>query len=129
MGRPRFNPTQEQRDRVEAMAGFGIRHEEIARLVINPSTGKPIDDTTLRIHFRLELDTGVTKANTAVASKLYKMATEQGNVTAMIWWTKARMGWREATDVNVSGTVNANVKFIIEAAPVMKTIEAVAGDG
>jgi hypothetical protein len=28
---------------------------------------------------------------------------QPGCVAACIWWTKARMGWREATDINVGG--------------------------
>jgi hypothetical protein len=110
---------------VEAMAGFGIRHEEIARVIINPESEKSIDDKTLRLHFRDELDTGMTKANTAVASALYTQATAERNVTAMIWWTKARMGWREGMEVNLTGA--ATVRFIIEAAPRMKQIEAITG--
>jgi hypothetical protein len=111
------------------MAGFGIRHEEIARLVVNQATGQRIDDKTLRLRFRDELDNGVAKANTAIVSALYKLATESKNVTAMIWWTKARMGWREQADVNLSGHLNSTVRFVIEAAPgpkPMKTIEAIA---
>jgi hypothetical protein len=26
------------------------------------------------------------------------------SVAAQIWWTKARMGWKEAQDLNVGGT-------------------------
>ena len=80
-------PTPEERGIVEAMAGYGVPHEGIA-LVIG------CHPETLRVHFRAELDLGVTKANTKVAGALYKMATE-GNVAAAIYWTKARMGWRE----------------------------------
>jgi hypothetical protein len=47
-GYHRFVPTTEQRDNVEALTGYGIPHEEICRLVINPRTGRPIDDKTLR---------------------------------------------------------------------------------
>jgi hypothetical protein len=92
-----FAPTKEQRDQVEAMAGYGIPHEDICRLVINPRTGCPIDDKTLRRHFRYELDTGYVKANAKVVQSLYAQATG-GNVTAAIWWTKARMGWAERVE-------------------------------
>jgi hypothetical protein len=27
-----------------------------------------------------------------------------GNITAAIWWTKSRMGWKEASDQNVNVT-------------------------
>jgi hypothetical protein len=89
-----FVPTQEQRHHVETLAGYGIPHEEICRLVINERTGRPIDDKTLRRHFRAELDSGYVKANAKVVQSLYAQAVA-GNVTAAIWWTKARMGWAE----------------------------------
>ena len=73
-GYHRFVPTKEQRDNVEALTGYGIPHEEICRLVINPRTGRPIDDKTLRRHFRSELETGYVKANAKVAQSLYQQA-------------------------------------------------------
>ncbi len=94
MGRKVFVPSGEQRKNVETLAGLGIRHEDICLLVICPKTKKPIDDKTLRKHFRAELSTGVVKAN-AKASQCLLANVEAGNVTAQIWWTKARMGWSE----------------------------------
>jgi hypothetical protein len=88
MPRPKFKPTGEQRNLVKSMAGMGIRHEEIARK-IGISSPK-----TLRKHFRAELDEGATDANYNVAHALYKNAMA-GNVTAQIYWSKARGGWRE----------------------------------
>ena len=93
-GMPRFEPTPEQRESVETLAGYGIPHEDIARLVVSPRTKAAIDAKTLRLAFRDELDVGQVKANSAVVGSLYKQAVG-GNVTAQIWWTKARMGWKE----------------------------------
>jgi hypothetical protein len=50
-----FQPTQEQRDNVEAMIGFGITEAETCCLVKNPETGKPIDEKTLRKYFKAEI--------------------------------------------------------------------------
>ena len=36
---------------VSILAGVGRPHKEIATLVVNPRTGKPIDDVTLRLRF------------------------------------------------------------------------------
>lgn len=95
-GRKPYEPTAADRRLVESAAGFGIPHEEIARLIVNPQTGKALDPKTLRKHFRFELDTGATKANIAVANALFRAATGTGKgaVTAAIWWTKSRMRWR-----------------------------------
>lgn len=84
------SPTQQQRDMVEAMAGFGIPQDDIA-LVLK------IDPKTLRLHYREELDRGVAVANTKVAKSLFEIATSkgQGAVTAAIFWLKCRAGWSE----------------------------------
>src|SRR5215467_3361241 len=50
--------------------------------------------TTLAEAFRAELDRGMALADYAVGNALYERAVG-GNVTAQIWWTKARMGWKE----------------------------------
>ena len=99
-GRPPFEPTDEQRRMVEGMVGFGITIEDISKLIINPQTGEGIAKNTLMAHFRREIDQGAVKANAKVSQTLLQQATGGGNwkdanVTAGIWWTKCRMGWRE----------------------------------
>ncbi len=86
-GRPPFQPSDEQRKTVTAMAGYGIPQEGISKVI-------GIDLKTLRKHFRGELDKGEIVATSKVAESLYKMATE-GNVSAAIFWMKARAGWSE----------------------------------
>jgi hypothetical protein len=55
-GRPWFKPTKKQRELVESMAGYGMPHVDIARLI----TDDGIDPKTLRLHFRKELDRGAS---------------------------------------------------------------------
>jgi hypothetical protein len=52
---------------------------------------------------RVELDRGSIEATTKVAQWLFRMATEGNNVAAAIFWMKARAGWREKHDLEVSG--------------------------
>ena len=92
MARPRFDPTAEQRRIVRSMAAYGMRQEEIAACLGIRSA------KTLRRHFREELDRAVPEANARVVQSLFKEATG-GNVTAMIFWLKARAGWREVAAV------------------------------
>jgi len=92
---PRFEPTDQQRQIVEKASGFGLPHADICQLVISPRTGRDIDRETLRSAFRDELDRGRVIADLAVANALYNNAVVNGNVTAQIWWTKARMRWSE----------------------------------
>jgi len=68
-------------------------------LVENSDTGKPISEPTLRSAFRKEIDTGKATADAQVARNLHKLACGSGSgaVSAAIWWTKTRMGWKEST--------------------------------
>lgn len=92
-GAPTFKPTDEERQQVIQMCAVGIPQESICRVIRGG-----IDDKTLRKHFREELDTAATKANAQVGGKLFNKAMA-GDTTAMIWWSKTRMGWKE-TSVN-----------------------------
>lgn len=96
-GRKPFVPTAADRKLVETLAGYGVPHEDIALQVINPQTAKSLDPKSLRRHFRMELDTGATKANSLVAQNLFKHATGAGKgaVAAAIFWMKVRAGWKE----------------------------------
>lgn len=89
-GRNRHEPTENGRKSVEAMAGFGIPEEDIARVI-------GVSAKTLREHYREELDLGHVKANTRVAQNLFNIATGSGAgaVTAAIFWLKVRAGWSE----------------------------------
>ena len=99
MARPRFQPTAEQRRTVEAMAAYGVPEEEIAKTIGDDG----IDPKTLRKYFRRELDVGATKANSAVAQSLYKMATSGKHPGASMFWLKCRAGWKETTVLQHSG--------------------------
>ena len=83
-------PTDDIRKKVDAMAGYGVPHDLIAR-VLNMST------PTLVKYYKEELETAHVRANTAVAQALFKKAIGDGpqSVTAAIFWAKTRMGWKE----------------------------------
>jgi hypothetical protein len=48
-GQPPFKPTKAQRRMVSILGGVGRPHKEIATLVVNPRTGRAIDDVTPRL--------------------------------------------------------------------------------
>lgn len=89
-GRKQFEPTPEQRDRVQTLAGFGIPHESIAKHL-------KISYPTLAKYFQEELQQGVTKANEAVVANLHRLASKSKNPVAAMFWCKTRMQWRENT--------------------------------
>lgn len=95
MGRPAWEPTQEDRKLIERMCACGIPHEQIARVI-----GK--DLKTIYKNCREELDTAMAKANANVATALYQSAMK-GNVAAQIFWCKTRLGWKETQVVEGNG--------------------------
>jgi hypothetical protein len=95
MGRPPHEPTEERKRLVKALAGVGVRHEDISvKLGITPDT--------LVKHYSHELAEGRIEANAAVAQTLFQQA-KAGNITAAIFWMKTRAQWRESHHLEVSG--------------------------
>lgn len=97
-GRKPFEPTAREREQVEAMAGYGVPHDQIACLVRDG-----IHHETLYKYFRKELDQGKAKANAKIGQTLFQQAVN-GNTTAAIWWSKSQMGWKETQVVDHSST-------------------------
>lgn len=98
-GRPAFEPTDAERALVEKLAGYGLSQDAIASLV-----REGVSKDTLRERFSVELSRGKARAHTMVAAKLLDLALA-GDVRALVWWTKAQMGWREAHVHELSGAV------------------------
>jgi hypothetical protein len=112
-----FVPTADQRQNVEAMTGFGIPEDDIARLIKNPATGKAIDIKTLRKHFPDEIATGMTNAIAQVAQSLVKEATKgedpRSRVAAAIFWLSRRAGWKETKVAQHEGKDGGPIVFKI----------------
>ena len=81
-------PTDDLRRQVESASGLGLPQDQICALV-------GVSDVTLRKHYEPELALGKAKASAQVAKSLFNKAVQQGDTTAMIWWTKAQMRWAE----------------------------------
>lgn len=101
-GRKPHAPTEQQRKQVEALSGYGIPMEQIAALV-------GVDEKTVRAHYDDDLNRGRAVANSTVAKTLFEKATKEKDTTALIWWTKSRMGWTEKQQLEVSGVLNIHV--------------------
>jgi hypothetical protein len=95
--RPRHTVTEKTRAEVSALASFGTVHDDIA-------TYLGISQDTLIRKYKRELSDARIKANAKVAQSLYRMATEQNNVVAMIFWLKTRARWRETNHLDISST-------------------------
>lgn len=104
-----WHPTDEHRRQVLAMVGFGVAHPEIAEML-------EISVPTMKKYFARELSIGATEANRRVAMALYTNAVKHNNVSAQIWWTKARMHWRdghELTGPNGTPLNPAEVTYVV----------------
>src|SRR5436189_1517140 len=86
MPRPKFVPTQQQREMVRSHAAVGTPQIMIARLL------KVRSPKTIRKYFRDELDLGQAEANANVAGELYNNAT-RGDTNAQKFWLLYRAGW------------------------------------
>ena len=92
-GRPKYKPTEADRNTVRSMAATGFTQEQIATCLGIAG----IDPKTLREHFAVELDTAANRANAAVASRAYQMAVAGNPPAATFFWLKCRAGWNELT--------------------------------
>lgn len=92
-GQPAFKPTQEQRNLVKYLAAAGVSQERICQC-LRDKKGNPIEDDTLRKHFREELDTSADMITGLATSKVvHGINTNQA--WAVCFWLKCRAGWRE----------------------------------
>jgi hypothetical protein len=81
------------RERVLALAAYGVPEEGIARLL-------GLAPAMLRERFADGLARGSAEANLKVAQSLFRKATGDGpqGVVAAIFWLKSRAGWRDRPD-------------------------------
>ncbi|MEA3075031.1 MAG: hypothetical protein QOD29_6477 [Alphaproteobacteria bacterium] len=89
MPRSRFKPTDEQRQKVRALAGFGLSHKQIATVVEVGSVD------TLRKYFAEELTLGPLEAQSNVMRTLFRLASSGRNPAATMFWLKTRADWSE----------------------------------
>ena len=105
-GRMPFEPTDAERKQVEALSGYGLPIEQIAVLIRNG-----IDADTLRKHFSEELISGKAKANGQIGKTLFQKAMG-GDTTAMIWWSKTQMRWKEVQQHEITGKDGEPIKTV-----------------
>lgn len=111
MTRRAHEPTEKDRKQVTVMAGIGLTHDQIAKVL-------GISDETLRKYYGNELETAEALMNAQVAQNLFSIATSKGagSVAAAIFWMKTRAGWRETikAEVEVKNEPSANLFNFLE---------------
>ena len=96
MAQKPHKPTDNFRKQVETASGLGLPHDQICCLI-------GISDETLRKYYDTELGIGKARASAQIAKSLFNRAIKDNDTTAMIWWTKAQMRWRETQKHEVTG--------------------------
>jgi hypothetical protein len=91
-GRPAYQPSDKDRRIAEALAGWAIPQERIARVI-------GVDPKTLRKHFSDELYVGSAKLEAQLAQNLLRIAQghDRQALIATIFALKTRFGWVETT--------------------------------
>jgi len=91
-GRPAYQPSDKDRRIAEALAGWAIPQERIARVI-------GVDPKTLRKHFAGELDVDSAKLEAQLAQNLLRIAQghDRQALIATIFALKSRFGWVEAS--------------------------------
>lgn len=104
-GRKQFVATDAERKQVEALAGVGLPHDQIAALLRD---GVCVD--VVRDNFAHELKAGKAKASAKIGQTLFNRAIG-GETAALIWWTKSQMGWKEKRAHELTGADGAPLEF------------------
>jgi len=104
MPRKPHEPTDKDRKQVSLMAGIGLTHDQIAKII-------GISDETLRKYYDKELEVSAAMMNAQVAQNLYSIATSKGAgaVASAIFWMKTRGGWREVERKEITGKDGAPI--------------------
>jgi|TARA_Y100000401_G_C8237119_1_gene181107 predicted transcriptional regulator len=122
-GRPKFQPTEENERICSLGVGFGLNHEQIAKLV-------GCSPKTLRKHFSHALDTGKERLIMSLGTKLYSKAMK-GDTVSAIFLAKTKGGFQEKVEheglpnqISVSFSIDPpKEENIIEGEVVTKRIE------
>jgi hypothetical protein len=117
----RFEPSEEQRKTVKALAGYGVKQQHIAALLDVASV------TTLRKHFAEELRQGALEAKTQMLGTLFKMAVSGRHPALTMFFLKTRGGWSETGNHEEGVEPDRQARWVIRVYQPPRTPEAQKG--
>jgi hypothetical protein len=100
-GRPRFEPTADERKQVELAAAWGLDDARIARL-IRPDRGG-LSERSLQNHFRIELSRGRATGDAKLAQTAFMRATSGGSDRMLEFLCETRLRWSKRQAIELSG--------------------------
>ena len=98
-----WQPTDEQRRLIEHYVAIGYTNEQVADLL-------GIAESTLKKHCAEELKLGSLRVNAKIGGKLFQKAMS-GDTTALIFWCKTRLGWKEISGLDLNTKDGIKVTF------------------
>jgi hypothetical protein len=87
---------------VRLAVGFGMPQERICQAILNPSTGKPIDEKTLRKAFAEEIRMGAFEMDMLASSSMAQQI-RAGAGWAVMFYMKNRMRWADRDSLEMTG--------------------------
>ena len=105
-GRPAHQPTDQTRKMVERGKMVGLNNEEIAAVL-------GISSDTLVKYYGIEIDQSKSKVVMQIGGKLIQKAIN-GDNTCMIFYLKTQAGWREKSELELTGKDGGPVFAVIE---------------
>ena len=94
-GSPPFYPTADNKALVKALAGMKMSEAEIAAVIVNPHTEKPISIETLRKYFKPELEAGWASLKGLIGRR-YIESLNAGQVWAIQAGLRQFYGWKNS---------------------------------
>lgn len=116
-GRPKLRVTDGMREAVCTMRMRGLDVDTVAKLVINPDSGKPIGKSTLYKYFRAEMELGKHYIGNRAAAELFRRAMDQTapqSTACLIFLLKTQFGFAERGS-SVDATPEETARRISEA--------------
>lgn len=116
-GRPKVKRNEEHAKQIEAMSQYGVPQEDMAATI-----GICVE-SMLKL-YNAEHRRGKARANTNVGRRLYEKCVA-GDTTALIFWAKTQMGWKETQRIeNYTAGAAENEQKALAAKDRLKAIRA-----
>jgi hypothetical protein len=107
----KWEPTNEQVRQIEIMAGLGMKDSQIAMVLDVRLAALRASCADLIAKAPLGMDL-------KVGANLFRMATgdvkHKNTALAAVWWTKARMGWKDTSRVESTGADGGPVQSQVQ---------------
>lgn len=107
-GRPRYDPSENDRALVRNMAAAGLAQNAIQRCM--PKA--PKSEKTFRKYFRTELDTSQAIVSAKAVSKCIA-AIEKGEAWAICFWLKCKAGFQETSAHRIVDKADEDREIIV----------------